>query len=421
MRRASQAPPDAGRALAAVATGPDLRGSRRTYVERAVRLGALVLITLGVIWCVIFIVMDVPAGIGLHVALIAGGVALFVWSRRGEQRVVCHLAFWLMFVSCLSVLVFFDSGTGGWPRVTHLFLLAIMPAASLLFIEEARAWRIFYVGLCVVAFVAVERNLLDIPTLVDAPQIDGSRGTFAVFDTVAAVAVTLLMLRKFANDVAERELGLSGVNSTIETLLERMLPRRILQRLRESHGTFADEHDNVSILFADIVGFTRLAARTDPQELVNLLNDIFSRFDVLVERYGVEKIKTLGDAYMAAAGIPEPRADHALALTRLAVAMLDVMKDYPDLKIRIGINSGRVVAGIIGRKRFIYDLWGDAVNLASGMESSGAPSRIHVSESTARELTPFFHLEPGDPLPSGPLGWAPTFFVGYPVTGRVDD
>lgn len=420
MTRISPKLPQAGHALAAAAAGADLRGARQRYVERAIRFGAWVLIAQGLLWCVIFAIAEIPSGVALHTAFIGGGIALLVLARRGEVVVVRHLAFWLLLVYCLAVLVFFDSGKGGWPRVTHLYLLPIILAIGLLFSDAARAWRILYAGLCLVAFVAVERSLVAIPTVIQAGPIEATRHIGVPFNTLVAVAMTLLMLRKFAGDVALREVSLRGVNTTIETLLERMLPRKILQRLRETQETFADEHENVSILFADIVGFTRLASRIAPQDLVNLLNDIFSRFDVLVERHGVEKIKTLGDAYMAVAGIPEPRSDHALALTRLAVEMQAVMKDYPELSIRVGINSGHVVAGIIGRKRFIYDLWGDAVNLASGMESSGAPTRIHVSASTARELAPYYHLEPGDPMPSGEQVSAPTFFVGYPMVERSD-
>lgn len=186
---------------------------------------------------------------------------------------------------------------------------------------------------------------------------------------------------------------LDGERAKAERLLRNVLPGPIAERLKHGEGTIADAFDSVTVLFADIVGFTTLSSKVPADELVVVLNDVFSRFDTLAEKHGLEKIKTIGDAYMVAAGIPEARADHAAALADLALRMRTAIREFPGLEIRIGINSGAVVAGVIGKKRFIYDLWGDTVNIASRMESQGISGEIQISETTRALLSPDFVCE----------------------------
>jgi adenylate cyclase len=184
-----------------------------------------------------------------------------------------------------------------------------------------------------------------------------------------------------------------------ETLLLNILPKSIVARMNGGETTIADGFQDATVLFSDIVGFTRMSMRRPAGEVVALLNDIFSAVDRLALDYGIEKIKTIGDAYMAVAGLPEPRDDHAQAIARLALAMLDVVRDVShrhgeDLKIRIGIHSGSIVAGVIGMHKFAYDVWGDTVNTASAMESSGIPNEIQVSQASFRHLADGFILQP---------------------------
>ena len=176
-----------------------------------------------------------------------------------------------------------------------------------------------------------------------------------------------------------------------ERLLLNILPEEIANRLKRGDSTIADTFANATVLFADIVGFTKLSARVSPTELVSLLNEIFSTFDQLAERHGLEKIKTIGDAYMVVGGLPTLRSDHADAIAEMALDMLEAISDFSnthnqDFSIRIGINSGPVVAGVIGIKKFIYDLWGDTVNTASRMESHGKPGCIQVTSTTYQLL-----------------------------------
>ena len=166
-----------------------------------------------------------------------------------------------------------------------------------------------------------------------------------------------------------------------EGLLLNVLPRAVAAELKETGSTIAQRVDEVSVLFADIVGFTPLSATMEPEDLVKRLNTVFTYFDSLAERYGVEKIRTIGDTYMVASGIPVPRLDHAHALAGMALDMLAYAAEGP-LSFRIGINSGPVVAGVIGTRKFQYDIWGDTVNTASRMESHSEPGRIQISEAT---------------------------------------
>ncbi|MBE9042042.1 adenylate/guanylate cyclase domain-containing protein [Oscillatoriales cyanobacterium LEGE 11467] len=182
-----------------------------------------------------------------------------------------------------------------------------------------------------------------------------------------------------------------------EQLLLNILPEPIATRLKHDRGAIAEHFDEVTILFADLVGFTPLSARLQPLELVNLLNEIFSTFDRLAEKHGLEKIKTIGDAYMVAGGLPVPMPDRAAAIADMALAMQEAVTRFREergenIQIRIGINTGVVIAGVIGIKKFIYDLWGDAVNVASRMESSGEPGSIQVTRATYEQLKDRYEL-----------------------------
>ena len=197
-------------------------------------------------------------------------------------------------------------------------------------------------------------------------------------------------------NAAMRQLGEERERS--EQLLLNILPAPIAERLKTSEESIAEHSDGVTVLFADIVGFTPLSARKTPRALVELLNRIFSEFDALADAHGLEKIKTIGDAYMAVAGLPQPWPDHAPRAARMALAMLDVTarvsaETGEKLALRIGLHSGPVVAGVIGRRKFTYDLWGDTVNTASRMESHGVPGAIHCTEATASLLQGAFQLQ----------------------------
>ncbi len=205
-----------------------------------------------------------------------------------------------------------------------------------------------------------------------------------------------LRLKHETDERKKREHDLEVERERSEKLLLNILPAPIASRLKKGEKVIADQFDEATVLFVDIANFTPLASTMPPYELVDMLNGIFSSFDSIVEKHGLEKIKTMGDAYMAVGGLPITTCDHAKAV---ANAALDILEEFPKLidhrlQLRIGIHSGPVVAGVIGKNKFNYDLWGDTVNIASRMQSHGKPNSIQVSAKTYEYLKDAFELKP---------------------------
>lgn len=201
-----------------------------------------------------------------------------------------------------------------------------------------------------------------------------------------------------------------------EQLLLNILPQKIVTRLNDGETTIADQLTDVTILFSDLVGFTKLSSRLSAADLVRLMNELFSEFDRLALGFGVEKIKTIGDAYMLVGGLPEPRPDHAHAVADMALSMIEVVERMnrdlnTSLQMRIGMHSGDVVAGVIGKHKFAYDIWGDAVNIASRMESHSLPNTIQISAATHRHLDGHFRLQPHGSVDVKGKGPMETYFL----------
>lgn len=205
--------------------------------------------------------------------------------------------------------------------------------------------------------------------------------------------------------------------SKSDALLLNILPAGVVERMRLGEVAIADRFPDATILFADLVGFTRLASGSSPGRIIEILNHLFSAFDALAKSLKLEKIKTIGDAYLLAGGLPDERPDHAIAVADMALGMVDIVRETGRrfeiaLSSRIGIHSGDVVAGIIGQHRFIYDVWGDTVNTASRLESSSQPDRIQISEVTYERVAGWFHCEPRGHVEIKGKGPMPTYFLG---------
>ena len=201
-----------------------------------------------------------------------------------------------------------------------------------------------------------------------------------------------------------------------ENLLLNILPSSTAKRLKSGETLIADDIEDATVLFADIPKFTSLSSRITAKELVMLLNNIFSKFDEILSRYSLEKIKTIGDNYMLAGGIPNPNKDHAKSVALMALEMIDVMPEISEdvnheLEIRIGMNSGPLSAGVIGKKKFVYDLWGDTVNVASRMETSGKTNKIHVSEASYLHLKGMFNFVKCEEMDIPGKGMMQTYFL----------
>jgi class 3 adenylate cyclase len=210
--------------------------------------------------------------------------------------------------------------------------------------------------------------------------------------------------------------ALDRVRAELDALLLNVFPGPIIERLNAGEALIADRHEDVTVLFSDFVGFTEISARLDVGTLVSGLNELFSTFDAGCDTLGVEKIKTIGDAYLAVGGLPGSSTDHAEAVADLALWMREAVRDagHP-WQIRIGIHSGPVIAGVIGRRKFVYDVWGDTVNVASRLETSAGRGEIHVSDRIARTLDRSFSLEPRGATRLKGKGTAAT----YSLTGRL--
>ena len=226
----------------------------------------------------------------------------------------------------------------------------------------------------------------------------GALSNAYVQNLVIILGLTFFFTRYFINQKNTAYELLAVEREKSENLLLNILPREIAERLKNESGIIADRFEGVTILFADMVDFTPMSAEMEPEEMVGLLNEVFSHFDSLVEKHDLEKIKTVGDAYMVAAGVPRPRRDHAEIIATLALEMRSYVTSRSPvagkpLGFRIGIDSGSVIAGVIGHKKFQYDMWGDVVNTASRMESHGEGGKIQITQQTYQLLKNGFVCE----------------------------
>ncbi len=350
---------------------------------------------IGAVSCGAFAIGYALAGPRFYAPLAANVIAVvslclaLVCARRGALLLarVAVLAPINVTVVVASALV---GGRVGF--VYYMFLFAAV--AFLLFSERQWGYRLAFAALSMAGCVFVVAAPQPHESLV-SPQ------AAVVLDVVSALAVivtVLLIVHLFTGDTASAERRLAQAHARSERLLLNILPAPISARLKENGEAIADGFAEVTVLFADLVGFTELSQRLTPEELVVMLNRTFSAFDDMAVALGVEKIKTIGDCYMVAAGLPERAPDHAERVARMALGMRAALEDINReggyaLRVRIGIHSGPVVAGVIGKRKFIYDLWGDTVNTASRMESSGRPGEIQVTREVHERLRASFAFE----------------------------
>lgn len=370
-------------------------------------------------------------------------IAGFFWSMAYAyfgELLAASIPFSYSLVSTISILIFTRTRYWRGFRFSQLFLILMLPfllmlslggfinssaviiwstlcpLGALMFCGNLQAirWFLLYLGLLIISgisqpYVRLENNLPE-PVIV----------ILFVLNIGSVSAIAFVLLNYFVWQ-KERFLGLLKVEQDkSDNLLLNVLPREIADRLKNDEGVIAEQFSDVSILFADVVGFTPLSTRLAPAEMVRLLNQMFSSFDRLVEPCGMEKIRTIGDNYMVVAGAPTPRTDHAELLATLALDMLDVVHDSSllrqhNIQIRIGINSGPVIAGVIGTTKFHYDVWGDAVNIASRMESHGQAGKIQLAEASYELLKNKYQCTPRGKISIKGKGEMATWFLGRPI------
>ena len=372
-------------------------------------LTALIILPISALWGAIYLAFGQPVAILPFIYLSISVGSLLVFART-------HSFAFLLGVQLVDILLAPTLGqmlTGGFLPSGVVGLWGILaPLGALVFLDVPRAVRWFVAYLVVFVGTGVAGELF----FADATLPAWFSSAMLALNVCFAGAVVFTLLAVFAHQRREALRELQVERDKTENLLLNVLPSSVADRLRARAGTIADSFDSATILFADVADFTPLAGRLRPTELVELLDRLFSRFDTLVERHGLEKIKTIGDCYMVAAGVPDPRPDHARAAALLALDLRDAMRS-PDwlgrdgLELRIGIGSGAVVAGVIGRKRFLYDLWGDAVNTASRMESHGTPGEIQITRDTYELLKDEFICRPRGMVAIKGKGEMPTWYL----------
>jgi class 3 adenylate cyclase len=352
----------------------------------ALTLAASIITALAVIWVGTYLALGLVQAAAIPFAYQVVSLA----SLAGFARSKSYGSFRFTQAVLMTLLPFLlQWSLGGYAASSAVSLWAIVAVFATLFFFGASAsipWFGAFAALTIIS------GLLD-PTLArNAPAIpDPIRVTFFVLN-VTGVSLTAYLLLQYAVRARDQAFARS------EGLLLNVLPRPIAERLKRTPGIIAESHPEVTVLFADVVDFTPFTSLTAPARVIGLLDEVFSRFDRLAERHGLEKIKTIGDAYMVAAGVPVARPDHAEAMAAMAIDMLAEFDRVREelglgLAIRIGMESGPVVAGVIGRHKFSYDLWGDTVNTASRMESHGIAGRVQVGVGSYQRLREHHQFE----------------------------
>ncbi|MCV7442497.1 adenylate/guanylate cyclase domain-containing protein [Mycobacterium paraense] len=373
------------------------RDRNQHYAASAARRGRILMITswLAVMVSVSFVVVQIAtdswtwqvSSINVIGAMV---FAMVPWLQRFGELVAplsfIGAAYVSVFASCLDV----GTGSGG----EFFFLVGACIVVLLLGIEHivlASALAAVAAGLMIAVEFSVPRNTGLQPAWVQS--------TGFVVTAVSSVVMVVVTVWFALRDTARAEAVMEAQYDRSETLLENMLPASIAERLKEpGRGVIADKYDDATVLFADIVGFTERASGTPPADLVRFLDRLYGAFDALVDKHQLEKIKVSGDSYMVVSGVPRPRPDHSQALADFALDMANVAAGLKDphgepVPLRVGMACGPVVAGVVGSRRFFYDVWGDAVNVASRMEATDSVGRIQVPDAMYERLKDDFVLQ----------------------------
>jgi len=374
--------------------GADPRDDEDTRASKALLvLISVLILPIALLWGFLYLALGSPVGFVplVYFVVLVAAIGIFSRTRDFAQLLRVNLLD-ILFAPTLSMIPL-----GGFLASGGVGLWGILaPLGALVFsdVRAAARWYVAYVFVFLGSGVAGE-TLDGVP-----PPLPGwFTSTMLALNIAVGGTMVFTLLALFARQRRDALTALQSEQARAENLLLNILPRSIADKLKAETQTIADQFSSASILFADVVDFTPFSEGLPPADVVGMLDHLFSHFDTLAELYGLEKIKTIGDCYMVAAGVPTPRPDHARALALMALDMLEAMRSSDDfghlgLELRVGINSGPVVAGVIGRKRFLYDLWGDAVNTASRMESHGTPGRIQITRATHELLADEFECEP---------------------------
>jgi guanylate cyclase len=400
--------------LALVGADPHDDEDMRARKALLVLISVLIL-PVAALWGALYLAFGSPVGVVplVYFGVLLGAIAVFSRTRDFP---------WLLRVGQVDILLaptlsmiplggFLDAGgVGLWGILAPLGALVFSGVGS------AARWYVAYVVVFLGSGITGEAI-----GPIWSPLPGWFTSTMLALNIAVGGTIVFTLLAVFAGQRRDALAALRQEQAKSENLLLNILPRSIADKLKAQTQPIADQFGSASILFADVVDFTPWSERLPP---VGYLDHLFSHFDELAERHGLEKIKTIGDCYMVAAGVPTPRPDHARALALMALDMLEAMRSADEvrhlgLELRVGINSGPVVAGVIGRKRFLYDLWGDAVNMASRMESHGTAGRIQITRPTYELLADEFECEPRGTIAVKGKGEVEAWYLVGPRGDRV--
>jgi guanylate cyclase len=386
--------------------------------KSALVITSLMVVVAATIWGIIYVLYDEPKAGAIPLGYAILSLLSLIWLTRKNFRF--YLISQLTLIISLPFLLM--TALGGYVPSSAVGIWALTGAlGALTFTSRPQAVRLMgiYLALLIIAgliepYTRLKNNLP--PSLITL---------FFVLNLGTVSSIVFVLMAYFVHE-KDRFLHLLNLEQQrSESLLLNILPREIAAILKKEQRVIADQYDSASILFADMAGFTKLSAKLPPQEMVVLLNEIFGAFDTLVEKHDLEKIRTIGDNYMVAAGLPRTRTDHASALVDLAVEMQAFLHEQQEQKssypaFRIGINSGPVIAGVIGHKKFQYDVWGDAVNVASRMESHGLPGEIQITRSTYDLVQTHFQCIPRGTISVKGKGEMATWQIARPSPDTVE-
>jgi guanylate cyclase len=345
---------------------------------------------------------------------------IYTLSNLGDgYTVMAAVPYFYLVVSYASLLIFYRYKRFEYFTFTQLIMLLVMPffmqwaiggyaassgvaiwailspvgALMILGTRQSTPWFLLFLGLAFLSWVMnpfFAANALPIPV--------NLKNAFFLMNITGTAAILYGVLRYFQGQKERVMASLAIEQSRSDKLLLNILPFAIAERLKQNDMRIADHYESVTVMFADLVNFTQISEKMQPIQLVDLLSQVFSRFDTLAEKYEVEKIKTIGDAYMVISGAPVPCVNHTRRIMQMAIEMHAALKEVAvktgiDLNMRIGINTGPVVAGVIGNSKFSYDLWGDTVNVASRMEETCPQNEIQVTEATQKILQDHYTFE----------------------------
>lgn len=347
---------------------------------------AIVVTALSPMWIVTYLALGRPLSAVFPGSYVVMNLAAYLWLTW-RRHFPAFIGIQLVLFATLPVLL--QASLGGFEHGSAVVLWSFsapMLALAVYGVQAASRWFAVFAASIVVlgAFDGVLRTAV-------APLSVPVQIVFFVLNVVAPACAVMILLTYF---VRERD----AANDRTEALLLRILPGPIAARLKRGESQIADGHESATVLFADIVDFTAFADAAQPEALVGLLSRAFSEMDRLAQRHGLEKIKTLGDGYLAVAGVTSPRPDHARAAMAMALEAQPALvrslgEDWPGLRLRVGLATGPVVAGVIGHDRFGFDVWGDTVNTASRMASAGQPGGVQVTEATYNAIRDHYQFE----------------------------